>query len=137
VKLLVDMNLSPSWVDRLARHGFEAVHWSSIGAASAPDHEINSSPGSTPVRSRCDARIDRGHIVVFRLKVIRTFAQGASTAKCRRAPITSSSTRPTLTATPMRASGQPTTHKMRDAMTAAIVNRTAQPVSVDTANAAT
>jgi predicted nuclease of predicted toxin-antitoxin system len=26
VKLLVDMNLSPSWVDRLARHGFEAVH---------------------------------------------------------------------------------------------------------------
>jgi predicted nuclease of predicted toxin-antitoxin system len=37
VKLLVDMNLSPSWVDRLARHGFEAVHWSTIGAATAPD----------------------------------------------------------------------------------------------------
>jgi predicted nuclease of predicted toxin-antitoxin system len=34
---LVDMNLSPSWVDRLARHGFEAVHWSTIGAATAPD----------------------------------------------------------------------------------------------------
>ena len=31
MKLLVDMNLSPSWVDRLARHGFEAVHWSTIG----------------------------------------------------------------------------------------------------------
>jgi predicted nuclease of predicted toxin-antitoxin system len=40
VKLLVDMNLSPSWVDRLARHGFEAVHWSMIGAATAPDVEI-------------------------------------------------------------------------------------------------
>jgi predicted nuclease of predicted toxin-antitoxin system len=40
VKLLVDMNLSPSWVDRLARHGFETVHWSSIGAATAPDDEI-------------------------------------------------------------------------------------------------
>jgi predicted nuclease of predicted toxin-antitoxin system len=40
VKLLVDMNLSPSWVDRLARHGFEAVHWSTIGAATAPDVEI-------------------------------------------------------------------------------------------------
>jgi len=40
VKLLVDMNLSPSWVDRLARHGFEAVHWSTIGAATAPDTEI-------------------------------------------------------------------------------------------------
>ena len=31
MKLLVDMNLSPSWVERLARHGFEAVHWSTIG----------------------------------------------------------------------------------------------------------
>jgi predicted nuclease of predicted toxin-antitoxin system len=40
VKLLVDMNLSPSWVDRLARHGFQAVHWSTIGAATAPDSEI-------------------------------------------------------------------------------------------------
>lgn len=40
MKLLVDLNLSPSWVDRLARHGFEAVHWSTIGAATAPDVEI-------------------------------------------------------------------------------------------------
>jgi len=40
VKLLVDMNLSPSWIDRLARHGFEAVHWSTIGAATAPDVDI-------------------------------------------------------------------------------------------------
>jgi predicted nuclease of predicted toxin-antitoxin system len=34
------MNLSPSWVDWLARYGFEAVHWSTIGAATAPDVEI-------------------------------------------------------------------------------------------------
>jgi predicted nuclease of predicted toxin-antitoxin system len=34
------MNLSPSWVERLASHGFEAVHWSTIGAATAPDSEI-------------------------------------------------------------------------------------------------
>jgi predicted nuclease of predicted toxin-antitoxin system len=40
VKLLLDMNLSPNWVDRLVRHGFEAVHWSTIGAATAPDVEI-------------------------------------------------------------------------------------------------
>ena len=40
MKLLVDMNLSPSWVDRLTRQGFEAVHWSTIGAATAPDVEI-------------------------------------------------------------------------------------------------
>ena len=40
MKLLVDMNLSPSWVDRLTRHEFDAVHWSNIGAATAPDIEI-------------------------------------------------------------------------------------------------
>ena len=40
MKLLVDMNLSPSWVERLARHGFEVVHWSTIGSANAPDVEI-------------------------------------------------------------------------------------------------
>lgn len=34
------MNLSPSWVDRLARHEFDAVHWSTVGAATAPDVEI-------------------------------------------------------------------------------------------------
>jgi predicted nuclease of predicted toxin-antitoxin system len=40
VNLLVDMNLSPQWVSRLARHGFEAVHWSTIGVATAPDEDI-------------------------------------------------------------------------------------------------
>ena len=40
MKLLVDMNLSPGWVERLVGHGFDAVHWSTIGAATAPDVEI-------------------------------------------------------------------------------------------------
>ena len=40
MKLVVDMNLSPGWVDRLTRHGFEAVHWSAVGAPTAPDDEI-------------------------------------------------------------------------------------------------
>jgi len=40
VKLLVDMNLSPSWVGWLARHEFEAVHWSTVGTPTAPDDEI-------------------------------------------------------------------------------------------------
>lgn len=40
MKLLVDMNLSPGWVDRLRQHGFEAVHWSTVGSATAPDDEI-------------------------------------------------------------------------------------------------
>jgi predicted nuclease of predicted toxin-antitoxin system len=40
MKLLVDMNLSPRWIDLFADDGIEAVHWSSIGARNAPDVEI-------------------------------------------------------------------------------------------------
>jgi predicted nuclease of predicted toxin-antitoxin system len=40
MKLLVDMNLSPSWVKYLAEAGFEALHWSEIGSGSAPDTEL-------------------------------------------------------------------------------------------------
>jgi predicted nuclease of predicted toxin-antitoxin system len=40
MKLLVDMNLSPRWADVFAASGLEAVHWSAIGAADAPDTEI-------------------------------------------------------------------------------------------------
>lgn len=34
------MNLSASWVSSLERFGFEAVHWSTVGAPTAPDAEI-------------------------------------------------------------------------------------------------
>lgn len=40
MKLLVDMNLSPRWVNLLADAGIEAAHWSTLGAATAPDTEI-------------------------------------------------------------------------------------------------
>ena len=40
MRLLLDMNLSPEWVPFLHGHGFEAVHWSAIGAGNAPDTEI-------------------------------------------------------------------------------------------------
>jgi predicted nuclease of predicted toxin-antitoxin system len=34
------MNLSPVWVDFLLGEGFEAVHWSNVGAGSASDAEV-------------------------------------------------------------------------------------------------
>ena len=40
MKLLVDMNLSPRWVDVLAHAGVEAAHWSTLGKHNAPDSEI-------------------------------------------------------------------------------------------------
>ena len=40
MKLVIDMNLSPEWVAFLHGHGFEAIHWSTVGAPNAPDTEI-------------------------------------------------------------------------------------------------
>ncbi|WP_297917453.1 DUF5615 family PIN-like protein [Metallibacterium sp.] len=40
MKLLVDMNLSPRWVNLLADAGMVAAHWSTLGANNAPDAEI-------------------------------------------------------------------------------------------------
>jgi predicted nuclease of predicted toxin-antitoxin system len=38
--VLVDMNLTPRWVEFRRAEGHEATHWSSIGSADAPDGEI-------------------------------------------------------------------------------------------------
>ena len=40
MRLLIDMNLSPRWVETLERAGFEAAHWSSVGPFSAADAQI-------------------------------------------------------------------------------------------------
>src|SRR5687768_16009430 len=40
VQLVVDINLSVEWVAELARHGWSAVHWSSVGDARADDAAI-------------------------------------------------------------------------------------------------
>ncbi len=40
MKLLIDMNLSPRWIGLLNDAGWEAVHWSTVGNATAADSEI-------------------------------------------------------------------------------------------------
>ncbi len=40
MKILIDMNLPPRWVDIFAKAGYEAVHWSQVGAPNASDREI-------------------------------------------------------------------------------------------------
>jgi predicted nuclease of predicted toxin-antitoxin system len=40
MRLLVDMNLTPRWVDFLGNAAHSAVHWSSVGSRSAKDGEI-------------------------------------------------------------------------------------------------
>jgi predicted nuclease of predicted toxin-antitoxin system len=40
MKIVIDMNLTPLWVDVLTKYGWQAVHWSSIGDPRAKDSEI-------------------------------------------------------------------------------------------------
>jgi predicted nuclease of predicted toxin-antitoxin system len=40
MRILVDMNLTPRWANHLSYSGYETIHWSSIGPATAKDHEI-------------------------------------------------------------------------------------------------
>lgn len=40
MKLLIDMNLSPAWVQFLAENDLQSVHWSSIGKANDSDMVI-------------------------------------------------------------------------------------------------
>jgi predicted nuclease of predicted toxin-antitoxin system len=40
VKILLDVNLSPTWVEYLATHNLEAVHWSTVGDPEADDSVI-------------------------------------------------------------------------------------------------
>lgn len=39
-KLLIDMNLSPEWVEEFRRCGMEACHWSEVGDPRAEDTQI-------------------------------------------------------------------------------------------------
>ena len=40
MKIIIDVNLAVRWANMLSDKGIEAVHWTSIGAGSAPDIEI-------------------------------------------------------------------------------------------------
>jgi len=40
MKILIDMNLSPDWVEVFQKAGWQAQHWSHIGNPQAPDQEI-------------------------------------------------------------------------------------------------
>lgn len=37
MKILIDMNLSPAWVQEFSIHQIESVHWSDVGRFDAPD----------------------------------------------------------------------------------------------------
>jgi predicted nuclease of predicted toxin-antitoxin system len=40
IRIVVDVSLSPAWVDVLAKHGWSTVHWSTVGDPRAKDHTL-------------------------------------------------------------------------------------------------
>ena len=40
IKILIDVNLPPKWVKLFIAEGWEAVHWSDVGAIDAQDQVI-------------------------------------------------------------------------------------------------
>lgn len=76
MKLLVDMNLSPLWCAALARHGLDAIHWSTVGDARAPDHEIMA-------WARANGRIVFTHDLDFGAMLAATRVDGPSVIQVR------------------------------------------------------
>lgn len=81
MKLVIDMNLSPEWAAVLQRHGWEAVHWSTVGNPRATDSEIMAWAHAT------------GHVVFthdlgFGALLAATDAQGPSVIQVRTQDVT-------------------------------------------------
>jgi predicted nuclease of predicted toxin-antitoxin system len=76
VKLVIDMNLSPDWVPVLQRHGWHAVHWSTVGDIRATDRAI------------MDWAVANGYVVFthdldFGIALALTHASGPSVVQIR------------------------------------------------------
>jgi predicted nuclease of predicted toxin-antitoxin system len=40
MRFVIDMNLTPQWVDHLESLGYDAIHWSNVGEPDASDEDI-------------------------------------------------------------------------------------------------
>ena len=74
MKLLVDMDLAPDWCEVLRRHGWEAVHWSSVGDPRATD---------TAIMPRDNGYVVLTHDLDFGSLLAATKATGPSVAQRR------------------------------------------------------
>jgi len=76
MKFLLDMNLSPQWVDVLQRHGFDCIHWFDVGGPQATDSEIMG-------WARRHGRIVLTHDLDFGAVLAATRASGPSVIQLR------------------------------------------------------
>jgi predicted nuclease of predicted toxin-antitoxin system len=76
LSIVIDMNLSFDWVDELARHGFVAVHWSTVGDPRASDDLIMD-------WARINNHIVLTHDLDFGTTLALTHASGPSVVQVR------------------------------------------------------
>jgi len=76
MKLLIDMNLSPEWVEVLQQGGWDTVHWSSVGDPCATDSTIME-------WARTNGYVVFTHDLDFGTLLATTRAQGPSVVQVR------------------------------------------------------
>lgn len=76
IQILIDMNLSPDWVDELSKQGWASVHWSAIGDPKATDREIMN-------WARANAHVVFTHDLDFGTMLALTHASGPSVIQVR------------------------------------------------------
>ncbi len=89
MKLLVDMNLSPTWCPLLKAEGWEAVHRSAVGNPAAPDHELMH-------WARSNGRTVLTHDLDFSSILAATSARGPSVIQVRTQDVRPNSLGPRL-----------------------------------------
>lgn len=89
MKLLVDMNLSPTWCSLLEAEGWEAVHWSAVGNPAAPDNEVMH-------WARSNGQVVLTHDLDFSAILAATEATGPSVIQVRTQDVRPSSLGPRL-----------------------------------------
>ncbi len=76
MKILIDMNLSPDWVQAFSGHSRQSIHWSSIGSQSAKDQESMS-------WARANGQVVFTHDLDFGTMLAMTRAIGPSVIQVR------------------------------------------------------
>jgi predicted nuclease of predicted toxin-antitoxin system len=76
IAIVIDMNLSTEWVGEFASWGIDAIHWSSVGDASANDREIMT-------WARINQRMIFTHDLDFGSMLALTHANGPSVLQIR------------------------------------------------------
>lgn len=80
IRILIDMNLSPDWIHVLGSHGWQAVHWSTVGDPRATDRTIMD-------WAEANGHVVFAHDLDFGTMLALTHAKGPSVLQVRAADV--------------------------------------------------